>query len=65
MKIKNRDLFDIISFLSWYRDRLKIFGESFIDSRLIDSIHILCNIVAKRITKTNLTLIQNIIKSVI
>lgn len=62
--LENRDIFELVKFLVWYRGNLKVFGEAFDDKRVIDGIAVLCRIVGRRLLKTNMKSVETIIRSV-
>jgi hypothetical protein len=62
--LENRDIFELVKFLVWYRGNLKVFGEAFDDKRVIDGITVLCRIVGRRLLKNNMKSVETIIRSV-
>jgi len=60
--LENKDIFELIKFLIWYCEKLQIFGNAFVDQRMIDGISTLCRIVEIRVLKNNMRSIKNIVK---
>ncbi len=62
--LENRDIFELVKFLNWYRSKLTLFGDAFQDKRIDDGVTVLCRIVGRRILKSNLKSVDQIIKTV-
>jgi len=60
--LENKDIFEMVKFLIWFRGRLKLFGDAFADARITHGVNTLCRIVGIRILRNNMKAIKNIIK---
>jgi len=62
--LANGDIFEMMKFLTDYHKNLLLFGTSFSDSRITDGVNLLSKIAGRKILRTNMRAVNNILNRI-